>query len=485
MMVLKRLILLVSTAAGLFCSCDGKHFSHDVHDQDHGTGNTENLLIELDASRLVLSSTSEDNANSLIAHDVGQRHTVRARYAFSSSHSYKIHIAAIHQNLTDCRDSAESSPTTQLQSPITFSWDRNNRTKPSTVKLGDDFDVAAGEQATLIVDFDNKEHCNSIEIRFSAQGEVVTPSPSTAPSSDEPQSPPTPIAHTPDIPLKAGVRLIGRLSAKDGCMPTLTRTVGDMLFDKGQFGLDDAVKLTKVTHGDNLPDTDVMVQISHKASMIGLIEITGSTVTVPQIRNRLKAGSIVKFTNYSECAASSEEDPVYLIGTEGVSLEFSNKDQIENGGQQLATLEISKLSPNPFSVTYEYTSDHHSWVTTYKTTLAGDRLELLPENIHWAIYNKKSYAYITSWQIVPRENLVAGSLRIDDLDALHRLLPNQEDLDIVFDAEPSSRISFLKSRFVLSIGDYCRSFLPAYFKDLTNPGKRCYEVHDDDLFGMQ
>jgi hypothetical protein len=148
----------------------------------------------------------------------------------------------------------------------------------------------------------------------------------------------------------------------------------------------------------------------------------------------------------------------------------------------LATL---RLEPNPaanqlaFGVTYAYDQSSYEWALMYTTKMDDSVIGELPATIRWAIYNLEAHAFINDWQTTPSSSLKVGSLKIEDKVVLRRLLAHQANLELVFDAEPSSRL--VKERFVLPIGDECKNFVPAYFKDLTNPAKRCFEVKEGDL----
>jgi hypothetical protein len=322
--------------------------------------------------------------------------------------------------------------------------------------------------------------------RISKKSTNVTPPPAVGetPSPDESRPDPKdgdgkivpPDNQKPDevrrssIPLSAGFSVVSKLSDADGCHPSFTTTVNNMLYKPGEFsGLD------MVGYEPDGLGLSVTVKIYRSGLMTNFFTINGSESSIAAIKENLESGAVVSITKQAVCAVSTGSDPVYAIG-------YFAPETSESGGATMRTLQLQPQpvgAPANFDVSYGYGLENFGWTIAYTTTIDDAARALVPEQIRYAIYNKSAAAFIGDWQATSRDALKSGSFRIVDPIILKRLLPQQLNLEIIFDIELASSLG--KVRYILPIGDFCRSFLPRYFTDQTIPGSRCFGVKESQL----
>lgn len=250
------------------------------------------------------------------------------------------------------------------------------------------------------------------------------------------------------IPAAAAIEFVAIPSAGEGCVVTATAHAAENTTYEQEV---DSV----------LGKTLVRIEKNQNGFVMPIVWVNVPSATVETLVARLKKGEAVRVSDDRACTADTT---VLTIG----HIDFFPDPTLGS------TLEIKNTSAGAsFRAIYAYEPGSFSWKISYTTTLDDVALQLAPETVSWNLFNRKTHAYLGIWTEVPRSSLQTGDIEVSESLELHRLLPNQAYLDLVFKAGDR--------QYVMPIGTFCLKAGNRVFRDLTNDGKKCNDVKDTDL----
>ena len=348
----------------------------------------------------------------------------------------------------------------------------------SAFKLSEEKDLQADTNYRIQLRYDNSGRCSSVNFAFGVQAK-----PATSQSSDGTVDPPagrvppvTPVVDPAAASLDANVIFYGKLSEREGCQESFAWRLGDQIRTSRPGRPDETpfVKMKVEVIGSLDPELRI-VQINFGYEM-NLIEISLPADELKQVQSAFHDGQTIRLTEDAACLGDGMAE--FRIRNSYDLYLFNGNP--ETGDTTNHELTMSRERPEDFGVKWQYDRSGFFWELRYRTTLEDRDLQNIPETLRWSIFNRKARAYVTEWKEIPRSALEQATLRVDDPATLHRILPHQRELVVIFDY-PSALSGLPNPRHVIEYQTIFTSYIDQYFTDLTNAGRSRFELRAADL----
>jgi hypothetical protein len=295
-----------------------------------------------------------------------------------------------------------------------------------------------------------------------------------------------------DLPpvYKSKIRLWATPSFNEGCKNTFTWSVAETA------RLDPLSECAAPTIAIEQPQ-DQFIKISesfssHRMQLLWLL--TQSASVASQIKEQMIKGETIDLTYEGDHCLTATGTPQLPKNFEKLTsptdyLLFRGDSREEGiskncGLSNFQTLEPKKTSAglNEIAATYDYrenTTDSFFYKLDFKFIHSPDDLK---SSWKAALFNRKTHVYIEPWKQLEGANSFQNSITLKNPEALRRLLPNQEHIELVIrpkdDCKPGDRaeqkIYDLGALFSGNGGEQ-------YFRDLKYPEQSRFLLTEDDL----
>ncbi len=384
------------------------------------------------------------------------------------------------------------------------------------------FPIVYYEAKTLQLQVDSavKSHCTSLSpaevfvtIKYiSQEKDSLPPIPNTSPTGrdpDQPQQPsgpgqpthptrplPTPITcdakpWPTDLPAiyKSKIRLWSTPSLSEGCKNTFTWSVAET----ARLDPLNECAAPKITV-DQPQDQFLKISESFSSHQIQLAWLlTQSATAATAIKERLSKGEIVDlaYDNDSCLTTTDSAVPQNLVKlTSPTDFLLFRGDSREGGIAKscgmpfFQTLEAKKNTAGEKEVTatFDYrsnTPDSFFYKLDFKFVHSADDLSNA-----WkvALFNRKTHAWISSWTPLEGANSFTNSFSLKHPEALRRLLPNQEHIELVLRPQSDCRPGGTAIQKIYDLGSlFSGNGGELHFRDLKYPNQSRFLLSEVDL----
>lgn len=137
-----------------------------------------------------------------------------------------------------------------------------------------------------------------------------------------------------------------------------------------------------------------------------------------------------------------------------------------------------KDGDSEIQVTYSY-SGTLKYNLKFATLLSDADFAQMPAKVKYAFYQSDAADYVMDWTEIDRDSVRRGDITITDQKTLKQILPFQTKVDLIIGI-PNSTGEIIP-RYSVLLGALCQQLDIKFFKNETDPAKRCADVTEADV----